>query len=321
MSPGIYSFERKGKDSSHIRTRCWIVTTVAMILKREAYIGTAEQFSTTVVSYRDKRQIRRSPEERIRVENAYPAIIDRETWEAVQEINRCASEKCAHRAKAQKSLFSGLLVCSDCGLTMSYWNPTKNYRNGQRIGYANFQCRTFQSTGGVVCSKHTISESALKAILHNHIKQLSEQIALDENAMLDSLKNRFIGTTALSQAEAKKETRRLKRDLHKLQAEISNLYENWALGEVNEEDFTDSMQEHETERQDKEQRLALLAQSEQESADKLADIERWMQLIRKNADLEDINRELLESLVEKIEVGVCGDQQAVRIYYKFVGLL
>lgn len=315
--PGIYSLERKGKDSSRIRTRQWIVSTVYMILKREAYIGTAVQLTTTIVSYRDKRSVKRLPEDQIRVENAYPAIIDRETWEATREVGRRMAEPCSHRAKPQKSLYSGLIVCADCGVGMFYWNPT-SAKKAQCPGYL---CRTHSSTGGTSCSSHRISEKVLRALVLNDIRGMAEQIALDENAMLESLKRRLIGDTSVSRAEAKKEVRRLGQELHKLQATISKLYENWALGELSEDSFSELMQKYESERQAKEQRLALLEQAEQSAAAKLADIDRWMQLIRENADVDDVSRELLESLVEKIEVGERGPHQEVRIHYRFVGLL
>lgn len=316
-SPGIYSLEKRCRDSSHIRTRLWIVTTVAMILKREAYIGTAEQLATTIVSYRDKRSIKRPVEERIRVENAYPAIIDRETWEATREVNQRMAKSCAHRGAPKKSLFSGLVVCAECGVCMFYWNPT-NAKTAQRASYL---CRTHSSTGGVSCSNHKIPEDVLKRLLLNDIRETSERIKLDENAMLESLKQRLIGSTSASKAGAKKETRRLEQELHKLQITISSLYEKWALGEITEAHFTELMQRNEDERLAKEQRLAVLEQTEKESASKLADIEQWMRLIRENASAIEISRELLEDLVEKIEIGTCGAQQTVRIYYRFVGLL
>lgn len=85
-------------------------------------------------------------------------------------------------------------------------------------------------------------------------------------------------------------------------------------------------EKYETERTEKEQRLVVLEQSGQESAKKQVDIQSWMRLIGENAKVEIVDRELLESLVEKIEIGerevIDGEKrQDIRIYYEFVGLL
>jgi hypothetical protein len=305
------------------------ITTVAMILKREIYTGVAEQLVRTVVSHRNKKEVDRPADERIRVENAFPVIIDRETWEATQEVNRLGTEKCGARSKPRKSMYSGLLICSDCGVTLSYWNPTKNYKDGKRVGYANFLCRTYQSTGGMDCSKHIISEAALKKIILSDIRYMAEQITLDEDAMRDSLIRRLTGGISVSRAEAAKECKRLRRDLHSLEFAISQLYENWAGGSISEDSFTEAIQTYESERQEKLQRLILLEQSEQEVSEKISDVSRWMQAIRSHSNVEDIDRELLDGLVEKIEIGRCdsvrgNDSQEIKIYlyqYKSVKLL
>lgn len=114
LPPKIYYLKKAGKDSSHIRNRNWINITVTMILKKESYIGTAEQFVTTVISHRNKRPV----EDRVRVENAFPAIIDREMWTAVQEVNRLATEKCSHRSKPQKPCIP---ACSSVRIAALVW--------------------------------------------------------------------------------------------------------------------------------------------------------------------------------------------------------
>jgi len=325
LPPKLYYFEKTGKDISGIRTRSWIVSTVSMVLHKEIYIGTAEQLVTTVVSHRNKREVKRPVEDRVRVENAFPAIIDHETWEAVQEVNRRAAEQCAGRVKPQKSLFSGLLVCADCGVSMIYWNPTKTYKSGKRIGYANYLCRTFHATARTSCSQHIVYERALKKIVLDHIRQLSEQISLDEGAMFESLKRRLAG--GVSKAEARREQKYLRRELHRMEVASSKLYEDRVCGVLSDETFSDLIHKYEVERLEKEQRLALLEQTEQEAAAKVADIQLWMRSIRKYAAVDDVDREMLESLVEKIEIGERGtgpdgrDHQKIRIFYRFVGLL
>jgi len=327
LPPKIYYLDKIGKDSSHIKSRSWIITTVQMILRREAYIGVAEQLSRTVISHRIKKEVNRPKDERIRLENAFPVIIDMDTWNAVSEVNRLAAEIYANAEwpRAERSLYSGLLVCADCGVTMPFRNSARKFVDGRRVGHANAQCRTFQSTGGTSCSMHTVAEGTLDRLVIGHIRRMAGQIVLDEDAVREILRRRLVGATVGSKANTKKEIKVLGADIHKLEVAISKLYEDWAGDIISEETFTDLIRKTEEERLEKERRLASLEQSKNEAAAKEADIDRWMRLIREYAGVEYVNRELLEGLVERIEIGEEYTEdgrkhQDIRIHYKFVGL-
>ena len=59
--------------------------------------------------------IRKPETEWIRHENAHEAIIEPEVWEAVQEKNRAVKQQVANHAAPLPALFTGKLVCADCG--------------------------------------------------------------------------------------------------------------------------------------------------------------------------------------------------------------
>ena len=66
--------------------------------------------------------------------------------------------------------------------------------------------------------------------------------------------------------------------------------------------------------------------AEQDSTAKLGDIEKWVGLINENSTFKDVDRDLIDALVERIEVGESRKEnsvkeQDVRIYYKFVGAM
>ena len=97
-------------------------------------------------------------------------------------------------------------------------------------------------------------------------------------------------------------------------------------GFLSEDLFASLMQKNEVERQENEKRLSLLETTQQEAAEKLNDIQRWVDLIKANSAVEILNRDLLENLIERIELGeskiVDGiKEQEIRICYKFIGAL
>ena len=324
IPPLIYYYRQNGMDDSKIKCRTWLGTAVKAILKSEAYIGNAVQLVNRNVTYRERRQIKRSPDEWARVENAFPPIIERDTWEAVQEINRVAALPSVNQREPRKSLFSGVLVCADCQRTMVYKPAYYTDMNGQKKEYPNYMCRSYHNSGWTDCTRHTVSESKLKTLILSQIHEMSEQISINEQSVLQLLQTRIIGERASSRAETEKERKLLRHQLHKLEVITAQMYEDRVTGVILEELFTETVIKNEADRQQKSQRLAILEQSEQEVATKLSDIHRWVSLIRDNAAIDDVSRDLLDTLIERIEVGDHKVEngvktQDVRIIFKFVG--
>jgi hypothetical protein len=165
----------------------------------------------------------------------------------------------------------------------------------------------------------------LHKLVVNHIRQLAEQVTLDEDAIRESLKRRLAVETFGSKSDIKKEIKTLEQDIHKLEVSMAKLYEDWAEGVISEDTFTALLRKNEEKQQEDEQRLASLEKCSRKTATKEADIENWMRLVREYAAVEHIDRELLEGLIEKVEVSEERSknrqkQQDIKIYYKFVGL-
>ncbi|MCL1882540.1 MAG: DUF4368 domain-containing protein, partial [Defluviitaleaceae bacterium] len=69
-------------------------------------------------------------------------------------------------------------------------------------------------------------------------------------------------------------------------------------------------------------RLSALSQTAEQAQAKGHDIEKWIALIKEKSTLEEVDRGLLESLIEKIEVGkkqvINGVKtQDVKIHFKY----
>lgn len=88
--------------------------------------------------------------------NTHLAIIDRETFELVQELRK-------HRRRPTKSgivsMFSGLLYCADCGEKL-YYSVTNNYKREQ----AYFFCSSYRKNSDV-CSAHYIREKVVEQLV------------------------------------------------------------------------------------------------------------------------------------------------------------
>lgn len=100
---------RYGKDK-------WYESTVNYILNNERYMGDALlQKSYTTETLPFKRKMNHGELPKYYVENSNPPIVSRETYSAVQELQKKKNNDC-HRYM-RRYLLSGIIKCPDCGKT------------------------------------------------------------------------------------------------------------------------------------------------------------------------------------------------------------
>ena len=112
-------------------------------------------FKTEKVSYKVK-QSKENPEEKQAVfENHHEPIIDRDTWERVQELRK--QRKRPNRYD-EVGLFSGILFCADCGSVMyqQRYQTDKRWQDCYICG--SYKKRT--PLGCVKCGNSTLTDLA-----------------------------------------------------------------------------------------------------------------------------------------------------------------
>ena len=324
IPPRLYYFKRQNRETTTTAecTTLWKDMTVKAILNNDLYLGHTTAFKNKSRSYRDNRSVKRDESEWVRTENTHIPIVSVELWEIVQSINQKAKEKVSRNRHPEPSLFGKLLICEDCQTVMSSTVTIKNYGKGR---YEAYQCRLHLSSGRSVCSWHRISESTLKKIVISHIKKMAELIALDEGRMLETLHQGLMGGYTAGKSDRTKERRELEQQLYTLETQIEQLYDDKVSGIITAETFTAMAAKTEAQRLELSDRLDKLAQSVEQAEAKLSDIKNWVRLIKEKSTFDEVDRDLLECLIDKIEIGekkvVDGVKtQDVRVYYKYVGL-
>ena len=117
LSPLAYKISRglphpSGGYADHPDAK-WSAVTVIRILQDETYTGTLVQGRQTTHNYKLKNQIKKSPEEWVRTENAHETIISRQDFDLVQKLAQLDTRAAADKDSVY--LFSGILVCGCCG--------------------------------------------------------------------------------------------------------------------------------------------------------------------------------------------------------------
>ena len=136
-------------DASHPYD--WSSTTVSNILGKPEYMGHTVNFRSYKESYKDKRAIRRPPEEWTVFENTHETIVDPETWELAKRVRKAVRRT---DSTGQANPLTGLVFCADCGAKMyNHRKRSLSEKEGRGIDpvtglypYDSYECSTFSLT-------------------------------------------------------------------------------------------------------------------------------------------------------------------------------
>lgn len=145
----------------------WHSKIVRELLKRETLVG---DFVYNRTYRKGTRTLTRPEEEWIRVEGHHDPILDRETFDKVQQVLD-ARKQVGKQINRDRYLLSGLVVCGHCGGKMSgrYYEkkrPHKTYR------YYRYVCESYAKKG--MCKFHWVHRDELESLVLDRIKELDQ---------------------------------------------------------------------------------------------------------------------------------------------------
>ena len=144
------------------RGKRWYKGGLHYLLNNEAYTGTAVWGRTS------KGEKAQDP---VRVEGAWPALISRELFDAVQEATRDRAQKVQRPARVgSRFLLSGLLKCGVCGRPYS----GQGAKSGQ---FAYYICGTLFGEGAGTCSAHYLNAPRVEDFV---VEKIRERILTEE---------------------------------------------------------------------------------------------------------------------------------------------
>lgn len=257
------------------------------------------------VSYKSKTLIDMPEDKWFRVEGTHEAIIDQETFQAVQQGLQLRTKT---DGTGKKHLLSGLVKCMACGSTMC---KSTNCQQGRpRISY--LRCKLYASSGKEhLCTRHSIRLDRLIDVISERIRYyVRTYFSLDD---LDIQPQKDIRKETLEQ-----EQKSVASQLEKRSYALKSLYLDKVSGILSEGQFAELNQSFLEEKSRLERRLSELSKE-------LAEYEKPQQAdlmgkARELLKLETIPRELVVMLISKIEIGETNPdtgQQEVRITWNF----
>jgi DNA invertase Pin-like site-specific DNA recombinase len=322
-TPGTMEYQRTGNTRRYYPDYpCrWSATTVGHILERQEYIGNTVNFKTEQVSYKFKGTVY-TPEREMVFENTHPAIIDKATWERVQELRK--QRKRPNRYD-EVGLFSGLVFCADCGSVMYQQRYDKPNRKQDCYICGSYKKRTAD------CTAHFIRTDLLAEGVTANLKAITGFAAENEKRFAKLLQVQTEDGGKKKAAARKRELEAAEKRMTELKAIFKRLYEDSVSGRITDERFAELSADYEREQTELKERIAALQAELDKVQENAANAEKFLSVVRKYTSFEELTPTLLREFVEKIVVHEAvaldgkkrGKQrtQAIEIYYSFVGKL
>lgn len=297
-TPATYAGLPIGRPGPY--TGLWSSERISEMLQNETYIGSMVQGRTVKVSYKSKKCLRQARENWVVVENTHEPLIDRETFEKVQVL--VASRKHT-RSRTYDFLLKGLIFCHECGYPLAVINR-KNAAGEERLF---FICRTYQRfTKAGVCTCHSIKEKTVTDAVIAKVQEVCKAY-LNPSELLP------IAQESVSQARQENalenELQAIQGKIDSLTANLDQMYMDKLSGVLSETDFQRIYQKVKADRAQLEEKRKEL---ERQRESPVPQEDRAKELVQRFLDSACTNRELLFSLIERIELSE--DKQ---IYIKF----
>ena len=321
-TPGTLEYRRTGSTRRyHPGYECkWATNTVAHILENREYTGCLVNFKTDKVSYKLKHSVENPPEKQVIFENHHEPVIDRETWERVQELRR--QRKRPNRYD-EVGLFSGILFCADCGSVMYQQRYQTDKRRQDCYICGSYKKRTRD------CTAHFIRTDLLTAGVTENLRKITSYAAKHEARFMKLLVEQNEDGGRRRNAAKKKELETAQKRISELSAIFKRLYEDSVTGRISDERFSELSADYEAEQKELKERAARLREELSKAQEATANAEKFMNVVRRHTTIEELTPTLLREFVEKIVVheSVALDgkrrgklrRQEIEIYYSFVG--
>ena len=319
---GLYDYWRsrgtsRGGSKSTVEPTKWGHTTVKKILTLQEYCGDVINFKSYSKSYKMKKRIENPEENRAIFLNVHEAIIDRQTWEKVQALQKGTRRK-KPTVTQEPSVFSGLLKCPECGGNLNFHFNQNNH------DIKFFSCQNHNS-GYRKCSKtHYIRLDFLEQVVLYEVKRLACFASEYENDFIKAMIGRsakMAENTALRKQRELDDLTARDRELDML---FERLYEDNVADKIDDARFAKMSKRYEQEQGENVKKIKALRLELKKDESKRMDIDDFLETVRRYTDVATITKRMVAELIDHIEVYHAEKQdgvtnQRVDIHYNCIG--
>jgi len=322
LTPSSYTFIYHPEQSNFRPSKdsyVWGSSTISQILNRQEYLGHTVLRKSISVNFKTDTRRPATEDEILFFPNTHEPIISQELWDVVQKKRKrfIRSVPCGTYSNAGK--FEGLLFCADCGAKLIH--DVHYTKDGElRIGY---RCRRYKGKNKG-CTIHGVSDVMMEKEISKILKRLLSSVIPNEEEFAKQLQEKWQIANSEVPKKERAELASAQTRYQELDRLIRGLYENFTSGMLPEKQYKSLMVQYDNEQTEVEKRIKVLEKSLAEIKEKKLDISRFLDLIREVKNPDDISKEMLNLLIDKIDVheAVIEGGKTIKkldVYYNFIG--
>ena len=321
LTPRAYwltkGIKRPGKGKQQPPTK-WNSSTITKILSLQEYCGDILNFKTYSKSYKNKKRIDNDRENWVVFQDVHEAIIERAVYEQVQQKRGKIRKRRTNNG--EHNMFSGLLVCADCGSNLHF-----HFNQGNpEIKY--FNCSNYKGNRGTCTSTHYVRVDFLEEVVLGEIRRLTKFASLYEDEFVKAVIGHSQQAEQTDRKLKKKELQTLLARDEELDGLFERIYEDNVSGKLSDDRFAKMSRRYEDEQKELAEKIKKLRSEIEKQSSRSMTTDMFIGLVRKYTRARKLTPRMLNELIEKIEVfnaekidGVW--EQQLRIHYNCVGTI
>ena len=321
LTPRAYwltkGIKRPGKGKQQPPTK-WNSSTITKILSLQEYCGDILNFKTYSKSYKNKKRIDNDRENWVVFQDVHEAIIKRAVYEQVQQKRGKIRKRRTNNG--EHNMFSGLLVCADCGSNLHF-----HFNQGNpEIKY--FNCSNYKGNRGTCTSTHYVRVDFLEEVVLGEIRRLTKFASLYEDEFVKAVIGHSQQAEQTDRKLKEKELKTLLARDEELDGLFERIYEDNVSGKLSDDRFAKMSRRYEDEQKELSEKIKKLRSEIEKQSSRSMTTDMFIGLVRKYTRARKLTPRMLNELVEKIEVfnaekidGVW--EQRLRIHYNCVGTI
>lgn len=217
----------------------------------------------------------------------------------------------------RQGLFSGLLFCADCGGKL-HFATSKSFEGKQD----HYVCNNYKSNRGT-CTAHYIREDVLREIVLERIRAVNEYIRSD----VDGFQEEWLQCRRTDQERSirddKKKLEQAKKRLADLDVIIARLYEDYVLGNLNQDRYRKMSADYEAEQERLKLEIEVIEEWVEQREEMNDGLDAFIALTQKYVDVEELTQTIVNEYIKKIIVYAPDKssgkrKQKVKIFFNFV---
>ena len=321
LTPRAYwltkGIKRPGKGKQQPPTK-WNSSTITKILSLQEYCGDILNFKTYSKSYKNKKRIDNDRENWVVFQDVHEAIIERAVYEQVQQKRGKIRKRRTNNG--EHNMFSGLLVCADCGSNLHF-----HFNQGNpEIKY--FNCSNYKGNRGTCTSTHYVRIDFLEEVVLGEIRRLTKFASLYEDEFVKAVIGHSQQAEQTDRKLKEKELQTLLARDEEVDGLFERIYEDNVSGKLSDDRFAKMSRRYEDEQKELAEKIKKLRSEIEKQSSRFMTTDMFIGLVRKYTRARKLTPRMLNELIEKIEVfnaekidGVW--EQRLRIHYNCVGTI